>query len=110
MIIKLVINALAIFGAGYLLKPRVQINNIWSALITALVIGVLNATLGFLLDFLATPINFITLGLFSLVIDAIIIKIADYFLKGIAVKSFLWAIVLAAIVAIINSILYSILL
>lgn len=108
MITKLIINALALLAAAYFLKPRVKINDVWSALITALVIGLLNATLGKILDVLAFPFTAITLGLFSLVVDAILIKIADYALKGFEVKNFLWAIVLAAVVAVINSILYSI--
>ena len=108
MIIKLIINALALFAAAYLLKPRVKIDDIWSAVIAALVIGLLNATLGQILDFFAFPFTAITFGLFSLVVDAVLIKIADYALKGFEVKNFLWAIILAACLAIINAILYSI--
>ena len=104
IIITILINALAVLLGAYLLSGVTIKSNV-EAVIVAIVLALLNVTVGAVLDFLATPITWLTLGLFSLVIDAIIIKIADYFLKGFAVRSFGWAFLLAVIIAITNAIL-----
>ena len=105
MLFSWIINALVLMGGAYLLKG-IQIQDFVRALIVAAVLGVLNLTLGALLYFLTTPVRWITLGLFSLVVDAIVIMVADYFLKGFTVKSFGWALLLAVFMAIANSILH----
>ena len=107
IIITILINALAVLLGAYLLSGVTIKSNV-EAVIVAIVLALLNVTVGAVLDFLATPITWLTLGLFSLVIDAIIIKIADYFLKGFAVRSFGWAFLLAVIIAITNAILGSV--
>lgn len=104
-LLKILVNALVLMGGAYLLRG-VTIQSFGTALLLAVVLALLNATVGSILDFVTAPINFITLGLFSLVIDAFIIKIADWFLTGFRVKGFLWALLLAAIVAIANALLH----
>ncbi len=104
LILTILLNALAVLLAAYLLSG-VTIKDYVQAILVALVLALLNATIGAVLDFLATPITWLTLGLFSLVIDAILIKIADYFLKGFSVRSFGWAFLMAVIIAVVNSLL-----
>lgn len=105
MLLKLLVNALVLMLGAYLLSG-VEIQDFARALILAVVLGLLNATLGAVLDFITTPLRWLTLGLFSLVIDAIIIKVADYFMKGFAVRSFGWALLLAGFMAIANALLH----
>ncbi|HMQ07668.1 MAG TPA: phage holin family protein [Saprospiraceae bacterium] len=105
-IIALFINAVA-FYIGARLLDGVVIRDFIKALIVALVVALLNATLGFVLK-IAT-LGLLGMGLFTLILDAIIIKVADVFLKGFSVKNFWWAIALAFIVAIVNVGLKSIL-
>jgi putative membrane protein len=45
----------------------------------------------------------LTLGLFSIVVDAVVLKVADYFMKGFAIKSFSWALAMAVVLAIFNT-------
>lgn len=105
-LIKVLLNALALFAAAYLLRPNVQIRDFGRALILAIVLAVLNGTLGSVLKVVALPLNILTLGLFSFVINALMILIADYFLKGFQVKGFWWALVMAVLLGVFNSILY----
>lgn len=104
-LVKLLLNTLALFVAAYLLKG-VFIKDFTRAIILALVLALLNSTLGAVLNFLTAPLNWITLGLFSLVVDAIVLMIAAYFLKGFEIKSFVWAVFLAITLAIFNAILH----
>ena len=108
LLIKILLNALALFAAAYLLRPNVLVKDFGRALILAIVLALLNGTLGVFLKAISMPLNFITLGLFSFVINALMILLADYFLKGFQVKGFLWAFVLALLMGVFNSILYSI--
>ena len=104
LIIKVLINAAVLYGAAYILSG-VEIKDAIRAIITAIVIALLNSTVGKIMDFFATPVTWLTLGLFTFVIDAIVIMIADYFLKGFQVKNFIWAVILAVILSVANSVL-----
>ena len=66
----------------------------------------LNATLGNFLDWISTPMRWITLGLFSFVVDAVVLMVADYFLKGLKIKNFWYALGLAVIIAVVNSLFH----
>ena len=106
-LVKMLLNALALFAAAYFLKG-VKISGFVQAIIVAIVLSILNVTLGRIVDFFTAPINWITLGLFSFVVDAIIILLAANFLKGFSVKGFWSAFWLAVLLAIFNSVLFQI--
>lgn len=108
LLIKVLLNAVALFAAAYLLRPNVQIKEFGRAILLAIVLALLNGTLGSILNFLALPLNFLTLGLFSFVITALMIMIADYFMKGFQVRGFWWAFILAILMGVFNSILYKV--
>ena len=105
MLIKVLLNALALMAGAYFLKG-VHIQDFTRALIVAVLLALLNATLGGFLDFITTPLRFITLGLFSFVVDAILLLIASYFLKGFKLASFGSAFLLAILLGIFNAFLY----
>ncbi len=85
-ILELLINAGVLFLLAALL-PSVNIRSYGTAIGVALVIGILNATIGFLLRL---PLNILTLGLLSfiirLIVTAVMIKLADKFFSGFEVK------------------------
>jgi putative membrane protein len=97
------INAVAVWLGAQLLRG-VKVDDFYRALVIGLVVALLNATLGSFLDWISTPVRWITLGFFSLVVDAIVLMIADYFLKGLTIKNFWWALALAIVVAVVNSV------
>jgi putative membrane protein len=101
-IIEILITAAAFF-AGAKLLSGVYVKNFMQAIIIAIVIGVLNFTLGTLLKIVTLGI--LSLGIFTLFLDAILIQLADFFLADFRVKNFWWALGLAAIVSIVSGLL-----
>lgn len=99
-IINLLISAAVLFGMAYIL-PQVTIKSFMTALWVALLIGLLNATVGFLLRL---PLNIVTLGLLSFVVrlfvTALVIKLVDKLVRGFEVKGFWPAVAIAVVLAI----------
>lgn len=104
-LVKTIIMAAVLLGAAYLLDG-VKVEDFTRAVIVAVVLSFLNATLGGFLDFITTPLRWITLGFFSLVVDAVVLMSTAYFLKGFTIKNFSWALLLAAFVAVANLLLH----
>jgi putative membrane protein len=104
-IIHLLINAAIIFVVAYIM-PQIHIRSYGLAIVVAIVIGLLNATIGFLLRL---PLNVVTLGLLSffvrLFVSAIIIKLVDKLFKGFEIRGFWPALVLALVIALAGSFL-----
>lgn len=97
------LNGLAIWlGAKFL--EGVKVTDFTRAVITGLVLAFLNVTLGNLLNFISTPIRYITLGLSGIVVDALMLLLADHFLKGLSIKNFWYSIALAVFVSLVNTV------
>jgi putative membrane protein len=90
------INTASLLAVAYLF-PGIQVRSIGSALIAALVIGLINATLGFFLKIVTLPLTILTFGLFLLVINALMLQLAAYVVPGFAVATF-WTAFFGAIV------------
>lgn len=103
-IIKLILTGIAAAVAAYLL-PGVVIDGIGNAILLALVLAILNAILRPILVVLTIPVTLLTLGLFLLVINALIILIADYILDGFRVDGFFWALIFSLIMSVVTSII-----
>lgn len=101
ILINWILSAMAVFAAAYLL-PGVHVENFSAALVAALVIGIFNAILKPILVILTLPITVLTLGLFTFVIQALLIMLADKFVQGFLVDGFFWALVLSLILSLIN--------
>jgi putative membrane protein len=95
MLFRLVINAAALLGIAYLI-PGFHVEGIWTALIAALVLGLINAFLRPLLKILSLPITILTLGLFSIVINALLLWLASTLVNGFSIDTF-WVAALGAI-------------
>lgn len=105
LVSRLIISSLSVFLAGWLLTG-VQIDSFTTAIGIAIVLGLLNATLKPLLILITIPITVMSLGLFLLIINAIIIGIADQWIDGLHVRSIWTAIVFSFLISTINSWLY----
>jgi putative membrane protein len=103
----LVTAALVVLIAN--LMPGVQVASFTTALIVAVVLGLLNIFIKPILVILTLPVTFITLGLFLLVINAIIIMVCDAIVGGFGVSSFLTALLFSIILSVLQSVLYAIL-
>ncbi len=101
MLINWLVNALVIIVVAYIL-PGVHIENFLTALVVALVLGVLNLLVKPLLIVLTLPITLITFGLFLLVINALLILLTDLIVPGFQVDGFWWAVLFSFLVSLIN--------
>lgn len=108
LILRFFLNGLAVLATAYLL-PGVDVTDYQTALITALVLSIANIIIKPLLILFTIPITVMTLGLFLLVINAIIILLVDHFVTGFSVNGFWWALAFSLIMSIFNSIIDDIL-
>ena len=104
-IINLLITAVVVYVLSKLLEPHVVINSFTTAVIFALVLALLNAIVKPLLILLTLPLTIITLGLFLLVINVLIILLADKFVSGINIDGFLWAFIFGLLLSILSTVL-----
>lgn len=103
-LIKLVLNAIAVVLAVYIL-PGVHLADFWYAIMLAALLSLLNSSVKPILIFLTIPATIFSLGLFLLVINAVIIEIAAWILEpGFTVQSFWWALLFSIVLSFINSI------
>lgn len=102
LIIRFLLNGLAVLLTAYLL-PGVDVRDYWTALIVALVLSIANVIIKPILIILTIPITVVTLGLFLLVINALIILMVDYLVEGFYVDGFWWALLFSLILSLFNS-------
>jgi len=105
LLTRLIVSSLSVFLAGWLL-PGVQIDSFITAVGIAIVLGLLNATLKPLLIVITIPITVMSLGLFLLIINAIIIGVADQLIDGLYVRSTWTAILFSFLISTISSWMY----
>ncbi len=104
ILINWLISAIAIIISAYII-PGIRVPNFTTALITAVVLGILNAVIKPLLLLLTLPVNILTLGLFTLVINAVIILLVSSLVPEFQVDGFLAALLFAVVLSVINSLL-----
>jgi len=102
-IIRFLLSGLAVLLTAYLL-PGVDVTNYGYALLVAVVLSLANLVVKPILVFLTIPITIVTLGLFLLVINALIILLVDYLITpGFDVSNFWWALAFSLILSLFNS-------
>lgn len=105
ILINWIVMAFAVIVAAYIL-PGVTLSGFWAAVLAALVLGLINVFIKPLLLILTLPINILTLGLFTLVINALVIMMASGITPGFKVDGFwnamLFSIVLSLVLYVIN--------
>lgn len=104
IIIRLLINALIIMGLAWAL-PGIGVESYWTALVVALILGLLNIFIKPILVILTIPVTILTLGLFLFVINALIIMLAGYMIDGFTVNGFWWALLFSILMTLLNSVL-----
>lgn len=99
-----ILNAVALLIVAYIL-PGINVASFGSALIAALVLGLLNTLVKPVLILLTLPITVVTLGLFLLVLNALVFWFAGSVLKGFHVNGFWWALLGALVYSIVSGLL-----
>jgi putative membrane protein len=87
LLLQWVLSAIALLIVSRIV-PGFQVLGLWPALIASLVIGLLNATVGLVLKIITFPISILTLGIFLLVINALMILLASHIVRGFHVSGF----------------------
>ena len=107
-ILKLLLTAILTFVLAKFL-PGAHLDGFTDAILLVIVLAILNAVLKPILKILGFPITVLTLGLFLLVINAVIVLLADYFLNGFAVDGFfaarLFSIVLSLVTSVVDMVI-----
>ena len=101
-ILSILVNGLVVFIASQLLSG-VEVNSFGTAIVVAVVLAIVNFLVKPLLKILTLPITILTLGLFLLVINGLMILLVDYFVGGFEVDGLFVAIIFSIILAILNT-------
>jgi putative membrane protein len=104
IVLQLVLGGIAVLIAQYIL-PGVQVEDFFTAVVIAALIALLNITVKPILIALTIPITILTLGLFLLVINALLILLAAEIVPGFYVAGFWWALAFGLILGLVNSLL-----
>jgi putative membrane protein len=106
LILALLVNAVAFIITSYLLGAvgvGFHIMNFETAVIAAIVLGVVNTFIKPILAFLTLPLSIITLGLFTFVLNAIMLFIVSYFVKGLVIDGWIPAILGAIVLSVVST-------
>ncbi len=102
LLVVWILNAVALLAVAYVL-PGIVIGSFWSAMLAAVVLGLLNTLVKPLLILLTLPITIVTMGLFLLVLNALVFWLAGSLFKGFQVEGFWWAVAGAILYSVISS-------
>jgi len=105
LIIKLLINAAAVFFFGAILRG-VEVKNFSTAIWVAIVLALLNVFVKPIITFFSIPFIIITLGLFVLIINTLIVMLADWLIEGLKIKNFGWALIFSVLMSLVNMVLF----
>lgn len=103
MITNILVSSLGFFIIGYILSG-VYIKNYWTALGAAILLALINAFVKPIIVFLTLPLTFITLGLFLLVINALMLMLIDAVMDGFKIDNFWWALLFSILLSLLNAI------
>ena len=102
-ILKFVLTAVLVYGLSMVL-PGVTLSGVGGAAILVLVLGLLNAVVKPILKILGFPITILTLGLFLLVINVVIVKLADFLMSSFDVHGLLNALLFSIALSVVNAV------
>jgi putative membrane protein len=106
LLLHWLISALSLMIVAYLF-PGIQLQGLGAALIAPIFIGLINATIGLILKIVTFPLTILTLGIFWLVINALMLQLAAALVPGFYVAGFLSAFFGAIVLSIVSTILHS---
>lgn len=101
----LLIKSMAVFITAYIL-PGVKVADFGTAIIASVVLGLVNVFIKPTIVLLTLPINLLTLGIFTLFINAFMIILVSALVPGFQVKSFGWAFIFSLVLSLISSFLH----
>jgi putative membrane protein len=104
ILINLILSGLAVFVSAYIL-PGVKVDSFVTALVVAVLLAVVNTFIKPLVLFLTLPISILTLGLFSFVINALMVILVAAIVPGFHIDGILWALVFSIVLSLVSSVI-----
>ena len=104
LIVSWFLSGLSLMIVAYVV-PGFIVRDFGSALVAALVIGLINSTLGFLLKIVTLPLTIVTFGFFLFVINALVLRMVSGLVAGFTLASFGAALVGAIVLALVSTVL-----
>jgi putative membrane protein len=104
LLLHWILSAVAVWIVAHIV-PGISVSGPVAALIAALVIGLVNATLGLLLKIITFPLTILTLGLFWFVINALMLELTAALVNGFYVRNFIAALIGAVMLSLVSSVL-----
>lgn len=105
-ILEILLTGLAILIAANII-PGVQVNGYFTALEAGVLLGLVNATIGFILRILTFPLNILTLGLVSFIISVCMVLLVSHILNGFYVHGFFNAALFAIVLSLIKMVFHA---
>lgn len=96
LLIRWILFSLAIVFVAWII-PGISVSSFWAALLVSIIIGLINTFIKPVLMFVTLPINFLTLGLFTLVVNALLLMLAGWASPGFSVDGF-WSALFGSII------------
>ncbi|MEP7167478.1 MAG: phage holin family protein [Candidatus Woesebacteria bacterium] len=106
MLLNLLVQGIAVFLTAYIL-PGVFMEGFGTALLVAIVLGIVNAIIRPILLLFTLPLNILTLGLFTFIINALMIELVDALIAGFSVGGFVNALLFSLVLSVISAVLHS---
>lgn len=103
LIARILLNALALLLAAYLI-PGIEVGSLYIAIITAVILGLVNLTIKPILFVLTLPITILTLGIFALVLNGLMFWFVASFIDGFEVDGFIPALLGSIVVSIVSAV------
>jgi len=107
VLINWLITTVAILITAYVL-PGVTVRSFVAAVVTALVLGLINAIIRPILVVLTLPLTIVTLGLFIFILNALLVLLTSAIVPGFDVRSFWWALLFSLVFSVVSFILHRI--
>ena len=101
-VLNLLINGFAVFVASYLLSSGVHIDSFLTAVIVSIVLGIVNVLIKPIVLLFTLPINIVTLGLFTFIINGLMVLLVSSFVPGFKVDGFVWAMAFSVVLWAVN--------
>ncbi len=105
LLIQLLVSSIAIYITARIL-PGVMLPDLYTAIVVAIVLGLVNTFIRPVLTFFTLPLTILSLGFFSLIINAAMILLVDYFVSSFSVEGWITALLFSLVLSVVNFVLY----
>ena len=105
LIIKLALNIFALLIVAYLV-PGFEFSGLWAAVVTAVVIGIVNTFIKPVLQIIFIPISIITLGITAFLINVVLLWGVSFIVQGFEIESFLTAVIASIVLSLVSMFLH----